>query len=99
MSLSLRILRAPKARQQKSPGQHPGNIASKIVPALKRRYKFGVDGDFLSLLQGFILFSCRIPRALPWATMFCPFGAEPGENEVAYRRHSLTFAIIRESNP
>ena len=73
--------KAPTARPKLSPGHRPGY--SNPNPALKGRlihhqqnqmqYKFG---RFVSPFQGFTLFGNILPRALPWAFMVCPFGAE-----------------------
>jgi hypothetical protein len=84
--------KAPTARPNSSPGQRPGYSNRNPNPALKGRTilclnlsriyaylmndMFGIERQNGSPLQGCWILFVPVPRALPWAFMVCPFGAE-----------------------
>ena len=76
----------PKGQSQISPGQHPGNTFSSQSRALtgRNRIRF-FTGDYdvaiaetCGALTGQRFLGIAGPRALPWAGMSFPFGAEFG---------------------
>ena len=75
--------KAPTARPKLSPGHRPGYSNRNPNPALKGRLIHYQQnqmqngfGRFVSPFQGCWILLVPVPRALPWAFMECPFGAE-----------------------
>ena len=68
---------APTARPSRSPGQRPGKLASPTTQAPKGRPKPRPNAcGHRSPFQGLGNHRAPIPRALPWAQIGRPFGAD-----------------------
>ena len=74
--LKLRILRvAPKGHNMTAQGNALGTRENTSYAALKRRNNI-MDTPVVSAFQALRRVARSTPRALPWAGMLCPFGAE-----------------------
>jgi hypothetical protein len=93
MSKTIEEILAPSASAKgaihASPGQRPGKSRPHAFPALKGRPKHrhltriqNEIGSFGTPFQGFELFGGIVPRALPWAGMARPVGADKTIEEI-----------------
>src|SRR5262249_41974078 len=74
----------PEGLRHDSPGQRPGSRVDQ-VKALKGRDSDAIERADVLPFQGLAATS-RVPRALPWAVLCCPFGAEFGLHRRANMR-------------
>jgi hypothetical protein len=85
--------------------QRPGFASPKISQALKGRHNWGVRmathvDRFCFALSGLDLFWAGEPRALPWAIILRPFGAElPGRPTTPAQTASLRQGFGRQARP
>jgi hypothetical protein len=78
----------PEGATQYSPGQRPGYVDAS-QQALKGRKTRARDDVDVSPFQGYVS-TTPLPRALPWAVLFQPFGLDsPTEREGTRRGGAL----------